>query len=262
MLDWTIIKAPADALPPESLTMRVQTIPARSYFPEHSHDWGQLVYAISGVLAVSISAKSYVISPEQAAWLPVGVLHRVGSLLGAEFRSLWIARDAITDLPERPTVYRVDPLMKALIAELAEISGRKEEDGYRHRVTRLLFDQLYRATPISEALPWPQRDALARLCAALYANPADDRSAEMWARELGMSSRTLTRRFEAEIGMSLRSWRRRMRLFKAIELLGGGMDVTQTALELGYGSASAFIYAFRTGIGTSPQAYTRSRTVF
>jgi AraC-like DNA-binding protein len=47
-------------------------------------------------------------------------------------------------------------------------------------------------------------------------------------------------------------------LFKAIEMLGGGMDVTRTALDLGYGSSSAFIYAFRTAMGMSPQAYMRS----
>ena len=54
--------------------------------------------------------------------------------------------------------------------------------------------------------------------------------------------------------MSLRSWRRRLRLFKAIELLGGGLGVTRTAMELGYGSTSAFVYAFRTGMGHCPIA--------
>jgi AraC-like DNA-binding protein len=75
-----------------------------------------------------------------------------------------------------------------------------------------------------------------------------------------MSERTLARRFEAELGMSLRSWRRRLRLFKAIELLGGGFGVTRTALELGYSSTSAFVYAFRTEMGRSPQAYMRGRS--
>jgi hypothetical protein len=39
-----------------------------------------------------------------------------------------------------------------------------------------------------------------------------------------MSGQTLARRFESDIGMSLRSWRRRMGLFKAIEMLGGNME--------------------------------------
>ena len=61
------------------------------------------------------------------------------------------------------------------------------------------------------------------------------------------------------MGISLRSRRRCLRLFKAVELLGGGLGVTQTALELGYGSTSAFVYAFRTGMGCSPQTYMRGR---
>jgi AraC-like DNA-binding protein len=55
------------------------------------------------------------------------------------------------------------------------------------------------------------------------------------------------------------SWRRRLRLFKAVELLGGGLGVTQTAMELGYSSTSAFVYAFRTSMGCGPQAYMRER---
>lgn len=258
MLDWTTIDAPADAEPPTPITMRAQTIPPRSYFPEHSHDWGQLVYAISGALTVGARGRSYVISPEQAVWLPTGVAHRVGSLLGAEFRSLWIASGSVPALPGEPTVFEVGPLLRALIAEVAELAAEEESDGYAVRVTQLLLDQLHRARPVSAALPWPSGDDLTRLCEALYADPADTRSAEEWARELGMSARTLTRRFEAEVGMSLRSWRRRMRIFKAIELLGGGTDVTRTALALGYASTSAFIYAFRTGMGVSPHAYMRS----
>lgn len=259
MRDWQAIEAPADAAPPDPITMRAQAIPARGYFPEHSHDWGQLVYAISGVLAVSAMGRSHVISPEQAVWLPAGTAHRVGSLLGAEFRSLWIASGPAAGLPGEPVVHEVGPLLKALIAEAAALGRQEGAGGYAGRIGRLILDQLHRARPVPAALPWPRGETLARLCEALYADPADPRSAEAWARALGMSARTLTRRFEAELGMSLRSWRRRMRLFKAVELLGGGMDVTRTAMELGYSSPSAFIYAFRTGMGASPQAHVRGR---
>jgi AraC-like DNA-binding protein len=49
-------------------------------------------------------------------------------------------------------------------------------------------------------------------------------------------------------------------LIKAVEMLGGGCSVTQTALDLGYGSPSAFIYAFRRETGMSPQAYCRRQS--
>jgi AraC-like DNA-binding protein/quercetin dioxygenase-like cupin family protein len=257
-MNWDQIEVPAGLPPPAPLTVRVESLAARSSFPEHRHEWAQVVYAISGVLTVTIARRSFVISPEQGVWLPTGISHRVGTLLGAEFRSLWIAPAAIEGFPEEPTVFDVSPLLRALIVEAASLKDNERGGGYAGRVTQLIIDQLRQASPLPGALPWPHGDALNRLCEALYADPADARSSDEWARELGMSDRTLARRFEEDVGMSLRSWRRRMRLLKAIEMLGGGMDVTRTALDLGYGSSSAFIYAFRTAMGMSPQAYMRS----
>lgn len=153
------------------------------------------------------------------------------------------------------------PLLQALIVEAAAIEGQDDPDGYVSRVTGLIIDQLRRTHPLPAALPWPRAGAPWTLCEALYADAGDSRGPEEWGRELGMSGRTLARHFQAEMGVSLRTWRRRLRLFKAIELLGGGLDVTQTAIELGYGSTSAFIYAFRSEMGCSPQAYMRGHGV-
>lgn len=254
-MNCSVITAPPDVLPPRPLTIRAQSIPARRYFPEHTHDWHQLVYAIDGVLTVSTVGQTFVTSPAQAAWLPRGTAHRVGSLLGAEFRSLWISTEAGSGLPPDPTVLAVSPLLKALIVEAADIDGKDDVDGYASRVVGLILDQLRRAPRLPIALPWPRDSRLAALCEALYLDPADERNADHWAKELGMSSRTLTRKFEAELGSTLRSWKRRLRLFRAIELLGGGMSVSQTAMELGYASASAFIFAFKAEMGRSPHVY-------
>ncbi|NIE73625.1 AraC family transcriptional regulator [Pantoea sp. Ap-967] len=255
-MNWDIIEAPHNLPPPDPLKVRAQSIPARHSFPEHSHEWHQMVYAISGVLTVTTRAGSFVISPEQAAWLPTGLDHKVGSMFGAEFRSLWIDQRIASGLPaDQPTLFAVSPLLRALIVEAARIESEHDDDGYAARITQLILDQLQRTTPISTALPWPTSPALVSLCETLYAEPADATEVEAWARTLGMSERTLARRFLAETGMSLRSWRRRLRLFRAIEMLGSGLDVTRTALELGYGSTSAFIYAFRQELGSSPQAY-------
>ncbi|RAZ72974.1 AraC family transcriptional regulator [Mesorhizobium atlanticum] len=254
---WQPITAPSGLRPPQPLTVRAQSIPARHYFPEHSHAWHQLVYAISGVLTVYTEKESFVITPDQAVWLPTGVVHRVGSLLGAVFRSLWIADEAGADLPAVPTIFMMSRLLQALIIEATELEGQEDRDGYSSRVTTLILDQLVRVQPLPSALPWPKSAALTKLCEALYLDPTDDRSPEDWCTVLNMSPRTLARRFNTELGMSLRSWRRRLRLFRSIELLGGGLGVTQVAMELGYGSTSAFVFAFRTEMGSSPQAYMR-----
>lgn len=254
---WYPLAVPKTLGKPRPLIVRIETIPARHYFPFHTHKWYQLVYAISGVLTVTTEGNCTVISPEQAIWLPPGQSHRVGSLLGAEFRSLWIDDKVTDNVADACAVFGVNPLLRALIIEAAQIQGRPNRDGYANRVAKLIVDQLHRAEILPAALPWPRGGPALTLCEALYVDPADERGPDEWAATLGVSGRTLTRRFNEEVGLSLGAWRRRLRMFKAIEMLGGGCSVTEAAFELGYGSSSAFIYAFRKEMGRSPLAYHR-----
>jgi hypothetical protein len=69
---------------PQPLIVRVETMPPRHCVADHAHLWNQLAYTISGVLTVNIEGSCFVIPPEQAAWVPIGTRHRVGSLLGAD----------------------------------------------------------------------------------------------------------------------------------------------------------------------------------
>jgi len=260
LVPWEAITAPPDVLPPLPMTMRVQSIGARNYFAAHTHEWNQVVYAVSGVLMVTADGHSFAISPNQAAWIPSGTVHSVGSFLGAEYRSLWLADHPGGTLSEGGVaVFGVSALLKALVVEAATLQGKSDADGYFDRIYRLVLDQLCRASPISLILAWPTSPPLLTLCETLYNQPADPRSPDDWGRELGMSGRTLARKFFAETGLTLRDWRRRLKLFRAIELLENGHDVTRTALELGYGSTSSFIFAFRSEMQCSPMAYVRSR---
>ncbi|UWU75269.1 helix-turn-helix transcriptional regulator [Bradyrhizobium huanghuaihaiense] len=255
-IGWKLLQAPPGLGSPRPMIVRVQSLPPRSYFAEHSHTWSQLVYAIAGALTVNANGRSLVISPEQAVWLPTGTAHSVGSLMGAEFRSLWVADVASRGMTSRTTVMHVSALLRALIVEAASL--KREDRRYANRVTALILDQLRRATPIAGALPWPSHPSLLALCESLYADPANPRHADKWGREIGMSARTLTRHFESEVGMSLRAWRQRVRLFKAIELLGSDLPITEIALRLGYSSASAFIFMFRSEMSVSPLQYRRN----
>jgi AraC-like DNA-binding protein len=255
---WKPLRVPSDLGVPRPLIVRKQTLAARHYFPEHSHSWNQLVYATAGALTVNADGRNFVISPDHAVWLPTGTVHRVGSLLGAEFRSLYVADSRRLKIADRPTVFRVSQLLRALIIEAATFE-RGEADAYTGRVTTLILDQLFRAESVDFSLPWPGSPAISRLCDALYGDPADLRGLVQWGKTLGMSARTLSRHFEDEVGMSFRTWQRKLRLFKAMEILGGGRSVTETALDLGYASTSAFIYMFKREVGRSPRVYQRTR---
>ena len=50
-------------------------------------------------------------------------------------------------------------------------------------------------------------------------------------------------------------WRQRALLLRALELLAEGGTVTGAANAVGYESTSAFVFAFRRALGTTPGRY-------
>lgn len=255
---WLPLTVPEMESLPRRVFLRSEVMPARHAFPLHSHRWNQFVYATVGTLVVTVADSRYVITPEQAMWVPTGVMHTSGALHGAEFRNLYVMDGPGLSLPQRCMVFAITPLLRALILELVAIDGRGEDEGYVGRINALILDQLHRLPVQDFHLPWPRSRELRRICEALYAAPDDPRGVEDWGAAVGASPRTLTRRFEREVGLSLRAWRHRLRLFRALEWLGAGRSVTDVALELGYGSPSAFTYMFRREMGCSPTGWIRN----
>ncbi len=255
--DWVTIDIPEFETLARPVVIRSQTLPARHIFPPHRHAWNQVVYATSGTLVVTVEDRWYVITPEQAIWVPTSVDHTTGALDGAAFRNLYVADGSDLGMPDRCTVFTVTPFLRALIVELTAMAERTEEPAYADRVEALILDNLRRLKPLAFDLPWPRSPGLRRVCEALYEAPDDPRTAAEWGREIGVSARTLARRFEDETGLSPRLWRHRLRLFRALEWLGAGRGVTQVALDLGYASPSAFTYMFRAELGCPPSQWLR-----
>jgi AraC-like DNA-binding protein len=255
--DWTTIDVPEMDVLPKAIFPRTQNLSAGQMFPPHRHGWNQFVYATSGTLVVKVAGSWYVITPEQAIWVPTGTQHSTGALNDAAFRNLYVADIPALNMPAACTVFSVTPLLRALIVELEIASRRNEEEAYIDKLNGLILEQLRRLPAFGFHLPWPQSPMLHRICEALHANPADTRSADDWGRELGASTRTLVRRFEKEVGISLREWRYRLRLFLALEWLCTGRSVTDIALALGYASPSAFAYMFHQETGCSPSEWRR-----
>ena len=79
------------------------------------------------------------------------------------------------------------------------------------------------------------------------------------ARRAGMSTRTLSRRFGEQVGMTPAQWIARARIRRAQRLLETtDLSIERVANEIGLRSASVFRERFRYIVGVSPQAYRRS----
>jgi len=258
-MSWISLQVPAIGSLDAPVYVRVQDIPPHHRFPAHRHRWHQLIYSISGSLTVAVEHQRFVCGPEQAVWIPIGTVHEVASTYGAKFRSLYVRRTTEVAMPARHVVVEVTPLMRELILEASHL-GSSDDRTYRQRVLHLILSHLPRLSRVDMSLPWPATEILRRLCEELYRSPANEDDISAWGDRLGASGRTLTRRFQAETGMTFRNWKRRMRLVKALELLGAGMNVTTTALELGYHSTSAFSFMFANEMGYSPKEHRVARS--
>ncbi|MFS2224680.1 helix-turn-helix domain-containing protein [Pantoea sp. B65] len=123
------------------------------------------------------------------------------------------------------------------------------------RLAGVILDEIRSLPEANLGLSMPRDDRLLRIARALSERPDDGRRLEAWAAWVGISPRTLTRRFSAETGFSFTEWRQRVRLLRALELLAAGKSVTTIALDLGYENVSAFIALFRRVFGSTPGRY-------
>ncbi|HEX2814968.1 MAG TPA: AraC family transcriptional regulator, partial [Phenylobacterium sp.] len=134
--------------------------------------------------------------------------------------------------------------------------GMLDTDDPAHaRLEDLLVDLLAAAETAPLELPLPTDPRAMGFAERLLADPGATLSLAHMARGAGASLRTLQRLFLAETGLSLETWRGRVRMQQAVVSLSAGAPVTEAALDAGYLSASAFIAAFKRAFGVTPARY-------
>jgi AraC-like DNA-binding protein len=121
-------------------------------------------------------------------------------------------------------------------------------------VAELVLHEIGRAGTRKLALPSCRDPRLARVAAALAADPADRRDLDGYAAVAGASVRTLARLFRSETGMSFQQWRRQLRMTEALARIAQGTSPARAAAAVGYASVPAFGAAFRDTFGVTPSA--------
>jgi AraC-like DNA-binding protein len=238
---------------PRPVFPRVESLTQPSWVRVHTHGWIQLSYATRGVLGVRTRLGSYMAPPQRAIWIPPGLEHSVVSTERTQMRSLYIDPAAAPWGWGQCKVLGVTPLVRELIRAVTRLPVEYEEDGPAGRLVAVLLDQLSQLQEVRFSLPLPVDDRLKRVSEELEARPDDTRTLGELAGQAGLSSRTLTRLFLRDTGLSFRAWRRRLRLLKSLSGLEAGDSVTKVALDCGYTSTSAFSAAFRREFGLTPR---------
>jgi AraC-like DNA-binding protein len=220
--------------------------------PRHAHGRAQLLYATRGVMRIETDAAGFVVPPGRALWVPAAVPHVTGMQGPVARRALFLRADAARAGPAAVTVLAVSALLRELILAACSEPLEWDEAGRGGHLAALILDEIARAPALPLGVPAVRDPRLARLAAALRADPAREAGMEEWAAACGASVRTLTRLFRQETGMSLGRWRQMLRLSEAAALLAQGVPPARAAAAVGYASAPAFGAAFRAAFGTTP----------
>src|SRR6185436_4137534 len=231
------------------------TYPDGHVLDRHTHPWAQLVYAASGTMRVATPSAAWLVPPTRAIWVPGGTPHEIQMRGRVAMRTLYLAP---TDPDARLAACRaieVAPLLRELILHIVRIGMLDVADAGHARLEGMLVDLLAAGETAPLELPLPSDPRARRLADRILAEPGAGTNLGGLARDTGASLRTLQRLFQAETRLPLETWRGRARLQQAVVALANGVSVTETALEAGYQSASAFIAAFKRAFGQTPARY-------
>jgi AraC-like DNA-binding protein len=246
----------------------------------HRHAEGQIYLLTRGLCVVEHASERWIMPPGIVGWIPPGTAHATALRGTIHGWAVYLAPDFCGSLPEQacglqssllilpllerlsvlmpaPTFIRKDTGTPAPLMELAP--SNHVESRYRH-ILQVLLDELADAMPISHHLPFPHSPSLAAVARYLLDNLTDKRPIAEWAREAAMSERGFRRAFTRETAIPFSRWRRMARLMKGYELLIQGMDVQDTAWDVGYETVSAFIAGFRELFGCTPASVAKGQT--
>src|SRR6185369_4729387 len=96
-------------------------------------------------------------------------------------------------------------------------------------LTSVLLCELHAASPMPTQLTLPKDQRALALAELLIANPGSRRPLRALCKESGVSVRTLERTFRRDVGTDFETWRRQLRLMRAVERLVAGSAVKQVA---------------------------------
>lgn len=242
---------------PRSVVVTANDHSPRTVFEVHSHRRGQFAYASSGTFSMFTAQGNWVVPPLRACWVPAGVSHEMRIRGPVTMLNTFLTREIAEakDLPAACCVLGVSPLLRCLLNEAIELPALYELDGRDGSIMRLLVDEIATMRQLSLNAPLPADPQLASLCRELLEQPSLHVDIDAMARAMNMSRRTFTRFFKAQTGVGFAQWRQQACLLNAVLRLSDGESVTTVALDLGYGSPSAFTALFQRVLGVPPSRY-------
>jgi AraC-like DNA-binding protein len=193
--------------------------------------------------------------PKFALWVPSRILHRIRMCGAVSMRTLYFRPGLASRTPPGSCVLHITPLLRELIIEAVRLGQLRMKNRYECALRDLITRQVAQASPAPILVVMPTEPRAARVAQAIFENPGHAQTLTCLSSDAGVSIRTLQRIFLREVGTDPDSWRRQVRLTRAVNLLVSGFSVKEASFKVGYSQPSAFVAAFRHLFGSTPKAW-------
>lgn len=245
---------PSDASLPFVIHAESHAVAVPTDWAPHAHPAHELIWVRNGTLTARVGTRIFTVSEGYGLWVPAGEPHSGRLTARVDLYDAFFTPELTPLAFNGPTVITMTPVLESLLNHLA----RKDlEAGERSRAESVVFDVLEPSTR-QLCLRLPDDARVDPIAATILEDPADSRSLVDWARQLGLSPRTITRGFRDSTGLSFARWRQSVRVHRALAMLAEGYPVQDVSDLLGYAQPSTFIDAFRRVMGTTPGMFLRA----
>jgi len=223
---------------------------------DHAHGSDQLIYAIEGVMEVSSDRNIWTIPPQFALWIPAKTFHRIQMIGVVRMRTLYFRPGIVLRRERGSSLMYVAPLLRELVIEAVRLRRLRQRNLPECALRDLLAVQLENATAAPIGLTMPSEPRALAVAQSIIDKLTDTRPLANVCAEAGVGVRTAQRIFRRELGIDIDTWRRQVRLTRAVQLLVAGHSVKEVSFSVGYGQPGAFVEAFRSLFGSTPKAWT------
>lgn len=226
----------------------------------HFHDVHEIEYACRGVVEVRTEAGHYLLPPHQAAWIPAGLLHQTTLNSNVQTLAVLFEPRLVPMAGDRVRIIAVSALLREMMLYSARWPISRTESGVEadsffqalgHVVAEALEDERPLNLPVST-------DPVITAATDYTRVHLDHVTVKEVTRAVGVSERTLRRVFQAQLGMSWRSYLLRARMLRSMALLAQpDRTVLEVSTAVGFDDVGAFARSFARHCGETPSAYKR-----
>ena len=231
--------------------------------PFLKHSKPQLLYAEGGIIHIFAMDQHFYLPARCLMWIPANVTHRI--LVNSKSVDVYLIHfpDLIqdNDFYKEMNIYLVNDLIRLMIYQIRNWKGLiMPNDVGKYFFLKGLHYVLAEIEslkiPFQLQHPYPNDARLQTIAKYLLDNIEESLTLSELAHKFGTTTRTLSRRFKQDLGMSYVRFLRSLRITKSLDYIAQDKySVEEIAYLVGFSSISSFSNTFYKVLGIRPHNY-------